>query len=502
MELAFEQTQFSCLRRVAQLSAAQEQTQELIIPDTMADAARTLICYAEPELQSKTSRDGSLLVTGVIQTSCLYADEQGSVQPLSAQIPFTVKLDHPQWQEQTRSRVSCTIRSADGRLINSRKVLLRVNVLVQAEGYEPMSEASSTLRDAPGCLQQKTAVYADLVPVELAEREFRLSEELALSDGRPAIAQVVSCAVQPVLQEQNLVGDKALAKGRIELLLTDLDEEGAVRTLSLSFPFSQYCQLQQTYTQDEALQITLCLTGVQIEPVSTNEGQKLLVGVGVVMQCLISSAQQLNVCEDAYTTRGSFTPQWKTDERVMRLDTQRVHASLRESFQTSAASVLDCRVYQQEQTQQRVDDGLVIHAPLRADVLYVDGDGALQTQSFRAELTCQTALCENGSCEAQLQLLPGGGAAAGSGSIELRCEGVFQLQCYCKQMLKTLVGGSIDPHETQRDARASVVIRRTTRQQELWELAKHYRTTTDAIQTANQLTQPEVEAGRLLLIPM
>ena len=64
MELAFEQKQQSCLRRTAHLSLAQEQTQELIIPDSMPDAAHTLICYAEPEVQSKTNREGSLLVTG------------------------------------------------------------------------------------------------------------------------------------------------------------------------------------------------------------------------------------------------------------------------------------------------------------------------------------------------------------------------------------------------------------------------------------------------------
>ena len=46
MELAFEQKQRSCLKRTAHLSLAQEQTQELIIPDAMPDAARTLICYA------------------------------------------------------------------------------------------------------------------------------------------------------------------------------------------------------------------------------------------------------------------------------------------------------------------------------------------------------------------------------------------------------------------------------------------------------------------------
>ena len=64
------------------------------------------------------------------------------------------------------------------------------------------------------------------------------------------------------------------------------------------------------------------------------------------------------------------------------------------------------------------------------------------------------------------------------------------------------MGGSIDPHETQREPRASVIIRRTAHQQALWELAKQYRTTTEAIQTANGLSQPEVDAGQLLLIPM
>ena len=84
MELAFEQKQRSCLHRTAHLSLAQEQTQELIIPDSMPDASRTLICCAEPEVQSKTNREGSLLVTGTLRTGCLYADEAGGLQLLTA----------------------------------------------------------------------------------------------------------------------------------------------------------------------------------------------------------------------------------------------------------------------------------------------------------------------------------------------------------------------------------------------------------------------------------
>ena len=56
MELAFEQKQRSCLHRTAHLSLAQEQTQELIIPDSMPDApARS---SAAPSRRYRAKRTG------------------------------------------------------------------------------------------------------------------------------------------------------------------------------------------------------------------------------------------------------------------------------------------------------------------------------------------------------------------------------------------------------------------------------------------------------------
>lgn len=169
----------------AHLSLAQEQTQELIIPDSMPDASRTLICCAEPEVQSKTNREGSLLVTGTLRTGCLYADEAGGLQLLTSELSFTVKLECAELREDTQTLVRCCVRSADSRLINSRKVLLRVSVLVQADGYEPQTQSMSVLKDPPACLQLKTQTYETNAPVELSERAFQVSEELNLP-GRQA----------------------------------------------------------------------------------------------------------------------------------------------------------------------------------------------------------------------------------------------------------------------------------------------------------------------------
>mgnify|MGYP000027253547 CR=1 FL=1 len=73
---------------------------------------------------------------------------------------------------------------------------------------------------------------------------------------------------------------------------------------------------------------------------------------------------------------------------------------------------------------------------------------------------------------------------------------------FSRQTLQNLSGGTLDLTKQQNTQRPSVVIRRMSENAALWDLARQYRTTAQSIQQANHLTQPEADAGRLLLIPM
>ena len=303
----------------------------------------------------------------------------------------------------------CCVRSADSRLINSRKVLLRVSVLVQADGYEPQTQSMSVLKDPPACLQLKTQTYETNAPVELSERAFQES--------------------------------------------------------------------------------VLLVTGVQLEPVASEQSQKLLFGAGLLAQCMVVQPQALTLCEDAYSTKGEFQPQWETQEHTMRLDAQTLREPVRASFPDA-------------QALERTDDGVTVHVPLRADLVYTDPDGAVQAETFRTEVSCHTALSENGLCEAVCTIQPEGYASAGSGAVELRYDAVFQVQTFSRQTLQNLSGGTLDLTKQQNTQRPSVVIRRMSENAALWDLARQYRTTAQSIQQANHLTQPEADAGQLLLIPM
>lgn len=156
---------------------------------------------------------------------------------------------------------------------------------------------------------------------------------------------------------------------------------------------------------------------------------------------MVVQPQALTLCEDAYSTKGEFQPQWETQERTMRLDAQVQREPIRASFPAQAAAVLDCRVYPDAQAFERTDDGVTVHVPLRADLVYTDSDGAVQAETFRTEVSCHTALNENGLCEAVCMLQPEGYASQAAAQSNCAMTRSFRCRHFPGRSCKTCPAG-------------------------------------------------------------
>ena len=77
----------------------------------------------------------------------------------------------------------------------------------------------------------------------------------------------------------------------------------------------------------------------------------------------------------------------------------------------------------------------------------------------------------------------------------------FHADCCCDQALRTLTGGALEEGEKTAE-KFCVVVKTADQTQSLWELAKAYRTSEQAIAGANGISTGEVEQGTLVLIPV
>lgn len=502
MELVFQNKTSAFLRNTLCETRSQEQTAELIVPDSFPDCARIVVCCAQAILRGKECRQGSVSVSGAIRAGVIYMPEdEDTPRTLDAYVPFSLRIDAPAATETMQSILELRVKSADARMIHSRKVLLRVNLGCEITGFEQEMETFYTLSEQPPALQIKKQTYPLLLPVETAEKSVTLSEEVELSAGKREIERVCYYTVQPAVTEKKLIGNKAVCKGYLSCKAVYQAADGSLDSFTQQIPFSQYCQMQQDYDED-AVSILPAITGAELELLPDGMGRKLQLNASLLLQALVRSTRNVELYEDAYVTRGVFSPEWKEYALDCSLDRQQLHGTLRESFRAPVASVIDSTLYLDFPEQARTQTGVQVNAPCTVNVLYVDRDGALQGLSGRAQASCEIALSENGVCTARVLAGDDGFAAPGTDGAEVRYDVLFELSSGAKENLRSLCAGTIAEEEKKGDTRPSVIVRRAAQTQSVWEIAKRYGTTVQAIAQANELTGEQAERGQLLLIPI
>ena len=502
MELNFTKQTVPFLSCTIQETLMQEQTQEVIVPDSFPDAERILSANATAVLRTQECRAGSLQITGAIRACCLYQPEK-ETQPriIETYFPFTMRLDHPAAEETTKYLLDLRVRSAEARMLNSRKLLIRVGIGCRVAGYAETEETFFQIKQPPEELQLKSEVYSLQLPAETGVKPFSMTEEIELGSAKPAALQLAGFSAQPVLTNRKLAGNKAVFKGNLLLDLLYQSEDGSFSTLEESLPFSQYIELQKDYPENGRVQVSLVMTGCDLGIQSGSEGRKLLLTADLLSQCLVTTSQPVTVYEDAYVTSGKFTPEWKQIPLRWGLDSQELPQSLRTTVSAPAKTVLNAKFYPDFPVSVKTDDGIRITVPVLCNLLYLNESGETEGMTGKTEVQTQIPLSSDAGSFVSAVPTGAGYASAGSGGAELRYDLMLDVESYADTTLRTLCGGTVEENPEGETGGACVILRRTKTSQFVWDIAKEYATTVEAVMKANNLLSDEVDAGQMLLIP-
>ena len=157
MELSFETRPVRYLGHILHETGRQEETAEVIVPDSCPDVERVVFASASALLRGTECRAGSVLISGGIRASALCVPEDGtSPQKLDAYLPFSLRMEHTAIAERTQVFPELFVRQADARLVNSRKILFRVDLGCTLDGYEQKELTVYTLQSPPQQLQLRT----------------------------------------------------------------------------------------------------------------------------------------------------------------------------------------------------------------------------------------------------------------------------------------------------------------------------------------------------------
>ncbi len=503
MELELSRTEFAYFTPVLRTVVTREETLEMIISDTCPDILRVVETEGVPCLRRQETEEGSTSLSGAVKVTVLYRPEEGTrLWQLEPEIPFQCVLEKEEITASCRIQAFPRLMAVETRTINPRKILVRAELAVEVRVYGPvsMSWCPSLPSEEQWGLQQRLEQREGIFAVRLPETEFDFSDQVNLPGNRPHQSRVLRTRCEAWCGESRLIGAKLIFKGGVTLHVLSQGEDGGLYTSDFEIPFSQIMETEGV-GEDAICQTEVALADYSIRS-ADEEGKTLVCDFHLRAWAVVSQIRTVQLVSDAYSIRYPVECQWRDYQLLRVANRDSCRQSVREVIETGgqATAVHDVRVTACELKSAQDGEYTEFSAGVQVSLLYTSEEDGLTSVSRRLTVSMKTdgSFGPQSVCRCMVQEPQ---AAVTSGGIELRFSLEFH---YCLTESVTLSGidrFQMDETSPRKGEGASVILRRVTGTEELWDIAKAYVTTVDEIVQANGIQEGGRLGDRILLIP-
>jgi len=505
LELELKRRCIAHYETVLDITASHEETMEMIVPDAYPDILRIIDTDGVVCIRSREVRNGEAEVSGTVKTHVLYVPESGAgLCRLALDIPFTHRFEGAGLDTRSFPVVTASLRAADARSINPRKILARVDVLLCLKVLRPGELEISTGAEAPSetGLQVRMTQEEAWFVTGVSEKVFSFSDDVPLPAGRPEAKTILKTKAELECQEAKRIGQKLVLKGEARLWV--LYEGGrGFATAPLTLPFSQIMEMSGASEGAECA-VALSLTELDVDPAPESvEGHALSVSLQILAQATATETIALPLLTDLYSTAFELAPARAACSLRTCAGRNRSRQTVRELLETTELpqSVLDAHVRVGAVQESGDGESRTVQAEVEITVVYLGEDGGVLSAMRR--LTVSASMDAMGAgracayCEGEVFAAPSAEGVEARFTICFERMGVCTRKCMCVSGVPTENAVALD-----RAGRPSVVLRMPDDAEDLWSLAKAYHTTPEDILVANGLdAEAALPRGRLLLIP-
>lgn len=498
MELQFQSKRLDYLNRILWDTRQEEQTQELKLPDAMPDIGRVLATWGQVVLRSKEWRGTGISLNGGVMVWVLYAPEDGSQnQCLETWIPFQTHWDFPQSQRDGTAVARCLLCGADSRAVSARKLMIRACVSICAEALEPTASEVFYPEQIPQDICLLSKKYPICLPVEASEKMFTMEGEIQPDIQADKPFQVICHRLDLQVAEKTVMGDKLVFRGKGFLRCLLRLEDGSVKAVENTIPFSQYTDLEKEYSGQCTASVIPVLTNLELE---IQENGSLYMKAGVLGQYILYDQPVVEVVEDAYSPSREVKLDMQRLQLPAILEMGQTDLEVRQRTEAEATEVVDVWTMAEQPGKHMETTGCLLHQPGAFQILYRDREGNIQNTraAWEEGHSMETAPgCQVYAASSVTE--PPSGAMLGD-MLQAQCSVSLETVTVSQSSIPMVAGLDVGEAATPDPDRPSLILRRVG-SDSLWEIAKQCATTREVIEAVNQLQEP-MDPEQILLIPV
>ncbi|MDR3149402.1 MAG: DUF3794 domain-containing protein [Oscillospiraceae bacterium] len=506
MELTLKKKNLGLYYKQADSGVTHEESSEMIVPDSLPDVGRIIDTDGTALLRSKECSDGKITVGGIVRTNIAYEPEGGgTVRTLAAQIPFSTVILAANATHDSKVVANTRVSNVNATILNSRKLQITPEILVNAGAYCPAEIAISNAPDDADDQNQIEVLTStiELNPItDVRERNFNISDECQLSSGAPMIGTLVHSSVDLQQDEYRVAGAKLIVKGTAVIKLVYIPADSIIPySEDISVPFSEVIDMADGEdNENKTFDITLVPTGIYVQEQGGDYAKSVSVEIPATVQVLVWKKITANYVADAYSTVAETENATETHQ-VLCLDSeQTLKDTVRETLHTTGTptSIICARVYPCETV--RAADGYGVS--FRVCVTYCTEEGRTHTTSEKLQaFFAYPGLPSIDNITAE-PYFGDAYATAAAGGIEVRIPVDLKVKIFSTREINPVSSVMVNEDSVKCNADApSLTIIKVGSEDTLWTLAKRYNSTRKLICEANSLCDTgSVAAGDVLIV--
>lgn len=481
---------------------------DVMLPDYCPDIARILKTEAKAVVDTKTLEGDRLNVDGTLNVKIIYIpDNSSSIRCFTYESAYNHSFDIGDVCQNAMTQVKVKIDYANCRPIGPRRMQIKASISVYAKIWcEKEEEFISDCEDDRVEMLRRQIKANNLIG--MTEKPFKVEDELEVGYGKPAVASIIRTDATAVVQDYKVISNKIITKG--ELLLHTLYSpdmsDNKLETMDHTLALSQIIDLEDV-DEDSICSVNFAVLDLKMEAVADGDGEnrKLSVDATINAQASASQMKDFSVISDAYS------PVYEMDIKMEPMGIEYVSdiikssETVRLSVDTDGtlASITDCTAKPEITGVKANGKNLVISGNMNVSAMASDDMGGPVCIDKAQPFTLTEEMrepCESMRCDPEIIVLSTA-FSLNAGQIELRTDCLVSAVVYGTSNENVASEMMLDETRPKENKQKTLTLYFADKGEGLWDIAKRYNTSMDAIRAENNLEVDTLPERSMLLIP-
>ncbi len=482
---------------------------DITLPDYCPDIQKILKCQVYPRILDQSLAGDRLELGGSYTVRVLYLGAEGnavrcceSSSPFSASIPLKRNIEEGKVKAFPRVEyINCRATSSR-RLDIHGSFSLCARVLGRGD-----CEAVCGLSGDDVEQQRETASYSRMSAFSV--QPFSVEEVLELPSGKPEAENLIYSCAAVSLQDYKVIPNKVMVKGDVtlRLLYSSSLDSAVLETMEYAIPFSQMLDCGGISEEMEC-DVRLSVVGTDVQIKNDYSGGKVFFDAQVRISADMTAYQnsETGYVSDAYSKKYEMNLdfQQRNVDELLEIFSDSIVDKASFPLEQGVSKVVDVWSELCTVSCAREENSLILRGKYSICILALSADGTPFYRERVADYEYKRPFAGTGEarCDPEASVA-GMSYRITSSELEVKTELAFSGAVFARKTCRMVEAAHADESKPRdRDRSAALVLYYAEPGEALWDIARAYCTSMEAIQRENGLESEAMESQGMLLIPM